>query len=152
MTVDANNSPTDMPRGTLLAFDFGEKRIGVAVGELQLKQAHPLATVRGERNDDRFAAIGELIAEWQPVRLVVGRPLSVAGQPHNMTARCARFANQLRGRFNLPVSEVDERFTSADATSRLHEAGLDSRQARQHVDSVAAQLILQGYFDAPTDS
>lgn len=139
-------------RGTLLAFDFGEKRIGVAVGENELKQAHPLATIRSERNDDRFSAIGKLIAEWQPTHLVVGRPLSLDGTPHEMTARCSRFANQLRGRFNLPVSEVDERFTSADAANRLHEAGLNGRQAKQHLDSVAAQLILQGYFDAQPNS
>ena len=135
--------------GTLLAFDFGEKRIGVAVGESMLKQSHPLATIRSERNDERFAMIAKLIAEWQPVALVVGKPLAPDGSAHDMTARAARFANQLRGRYGLPVSEVDERFTSRDAGSRLHEAGLDGRKAKNHIDSVAAQLILQGYFDAP---
>jgi putative holliday junction resolvase len=131
--------------GTLLAFDFGEKRIGVAVGEALLRQAHPLATIRGERNDERFAAIGKLIAEWQPARLIVGQPFSADGTPHQMTARCVRFAN-------LPVSEVDERYTSTDAASMLHDAGLDGRQAKQHLDSVAAQLILQGYFDVCTEA
>lgn len=138
--------------GTLLAFDFGEKRIGVAVGEPRLKHAHPLATIRSERNDERFSAIAKLIAEWQPVRLIVGQPMSVDGTPHEMTARCTRFANQLRGRFGLPVSQVDERYTSTDAASLLYDAGLDGRQAKQHLDSVAAQLILQGYFDVATDS
>jgi putative Holliday junction resolvase len=133
--------------GTLLAFDFGLKRIGVAVGEAALRQAHPLATIHGEANDIRFAAIAKLIAEWQPVALVVGKPLGPDGEAHEMTARCVRFANQLRGRFNLPVTEVDERFTSVDAARRLHEAGLDGRAAKQHLDSVAAHLILQGYFD-----
>jgi putative Holliday junction resolvase len=111
-----------------------------------------LATIRGERNDERFAAIGKLIAEWQPGRLIVGQPLSVDGAPHQMTARCARFANQLRGRFGLPVSEVDERYTSTDAASMLYDAGLDGRKAKQHLDSVAAQLILQGYFDVSTEA
>ena len=138
--------------GTLLAFDFGEKRIGVAVGEPRLKQAHPLITIRSERNDERFSAISKLIAEWQPVRLIVGHPLSADGTPHEMTARCTRFANQLRGRFNLPVSEIDERYTSTDAASMLHDAGLDGRKAKNHLDCVAAQLILQGYFDASNDS
>lgn len=138
--------------GTLLAFDFGEKRIGVAVGEAQLKQAHPLATIRSERNDERFAAIEKLIAEWRPARLVVGQPRSTDGTPHAMTARCTRFANQLRGRFGLPVSEVDERYTSTDAASLLHDAGLDGRKAKTHLDSVAAQLILQGYFDVANDA
>jgi putative Holliday junction resolvase len=138
--------------GTLLAFDFGERRIGVAVGETLLRQAHPLATIRSERNDDRFTAIGKLIAEWQPARLIVGHPLSPEGAPHEMTARCRRFANQLRGRFGLPVSEIDERYTSTDAASMLHDAGLNGRQAKNHLDSVAAQLILQGYFDVATDA
>lgn len=138
--------------GTLLAFDFGEKRIGVAVGEARLKQAHPLATIRSERNDERFSAIGKLIAEWQPERLVVGQPRSSDGTPHAMTARCTRFANQLRGRFGLPVSEVDERYTSTIAATLLHDAGLDGRKAKSHLDSIAAQLILQGYFDAANDA
>ena len=138
--------------GTLLAFDFGEKRIGVAVGESLLKQAHPLATIRSERNDIRFSTIEKLIAEWQPVGLIVGLPLSSDGSAHSMTARCTRFANQLRGRFNLPVNQVDERYTSVDAASQLYAAGLNGRQAKNHLDSVAAQLILQGYFDASNNA
>ena len=134
--------------GTVLAFDFGEQRIGVAVGESLLKQAHPLTTIRSPKNDERFAAISKLLAEWQPGELVVGRPLDREGEEHEMTRRCHRFANQLRGRFNLPVAEVDERYSSTDATSRLFASGLTGRQAKQHIDSVAAQLILQGYFDA----
>ena len=139
-------------KGTLLAFDFGEKRIGVAVGESLLKQAHPLDTIRSERNDIRFSTIEKLIAEWQPVALIVGMPTATDGSAHEMTARCTRFANQLRGRFNLPVSAVDERYTSLDAASQLRDAGLDGRQAKTHLDSVAAQLILQGYFDVATDA
>lgn len=140
--------PAMAAAGTLLAFDFGEKRIGVAVGEQRTGQAHPLTTIRAEANSDRFAAIAELLAEWRPCHLVVGRPLHLDGTPHAMTARCARFANQLRGRFGLPVDEVDERLTSVDAEDRLHTAGLSSRDARIHLDAVAAQLILQSFLDA----
>lgn len=140
-----------MAQGTVLGFDFGEKRIGVAVGERAVGQAHPLTTIRAEANADRFAAIGALLAEWQPGSLVVGKPLHIDGTPHAMTARCTRFANQLRGRFGLPVFEADERLTSADADGRLLEAGLSSRQRRDHVDAVAAQLILQSYLDAHPD-
>lgn len=140
-----------MAQGTVLGFDFGEKRIGVAVGERVVGQAHPLTTIRAESNADRFAAIGALLAEWQPGSLVVGKPLHIDGTPHAMTARCARFANQLRGRFGLPVFEADERLTSADADGRLLEVGLSSRQRRDHVDAVAAQLILQSYLDAHPD-
>jgi putative holliday junction resolvase len=133
--------------GTILAFDFGEKRIGVAVGESLLEQAHPLTVIRAHANDERFAAIGALIAEWRPVRLVVGRPSSLAGEPHGMTARCTRFANQLHGRFALPVSFADERLSSCAAEERLRESGHDARSAKTHVDAMAAQLILQTYFE-----
>ena len=85
--------PAGRPQGTVLAFDFGEKRIGVAVGERALAQAHPLTTIRSEANAVRFAAIAALIAEWRPERLVVGLPLALDGTPHAMTARCTRFAN-----------------------------------------------------------
>ena len=100
-----------MPDGTVLAFDFGTRRIGVAVGEAMLKNARPLTTIDAAANDARFAAIGRLIAEWQPARLVVGLPLALDGSAHEMTARSRRFANQLHGRFGLPVALVDERLS-----------------------------------------
>jgi len=135
----------------VLAFDFGEKRIGVAVGDWQLLQAHPLTTIEAEASAARFAAIAALIAEWQPVSLVVGQPLSLDGTPHAMTARCVRFANQLRGRFSLVVEHADERLTSVDAAARLRSAGHGARQARRHLDAVAAQLILQDHFNATAE-
>lgn len=143
------------PNGTVLAFDFGEKRIGVAVGEMALQHAHPLTVIRGEANAERFSAIAALIAEWQPCRLVVGLPLALDGTPHAMTARCTRFANQLRGRFALPVDYADERLSSCEAEERLRAGGHNARSARAHLDAVAAQLILQFYFDQnplPTES
>lgn len=135
--------------GTVLAFDFGEKRIGVAVGESLLRQAHPLTVIHGEANAERFAAIAALIAEWQPARLVVGLPLAMDGTPHAMTARCTRFANQLRGRFGLSVDYADERLSSHEAGERLRENGHNAKSAKAHIDAVAAQLILQSYFDYP---
>ncbi|MBL8472938.1 MAG: Holliday junction resolvase RuvX [Rhodocyclaceae bacterium] len=126
-------------RGTVLAFDFGTRRIGVAVGEFELRSANPLATIAFEDNARRFAAIEKLVREWQPVLLVVGCPLGLDGQEHAMTARARRFANQLHGRLNLPVALADERLTSVEA-ERLG--------AGDRVDAVAAQLILLGYFDA----
>jgi putative Holliday junction resolvase len=144
-------APTACPPGTVLAFDFGEKRIGVAVGESLLRQAHPLTVIHGEGNVERFAAIAELIAEWQPVRLVVGLPLALDGTPHAMTARCTRFANQLRGRFGLGVDYADERLSSVEAEERLRAAGQDARRTKANVDAVAAQLILQCYFEQTPD-
>ena len=139
--------PLTPAAGTVLAFDFGEKRIGVAVGEWQLRQAHPVAVITGESSVHLFAAISALIAEWQPIRLVVGQPLSLDGEATTMTARCHRFGRQLHGRFQISVDFVDERLSSADAAVHLRDAGHDSRRAKNHLDAVAAQLILQSYFD-----
>jgi putative Holliday junction resolvase len=121
-------------KGTVLAFDFGLKRIGVAVGEPELGTAHPLPAVSG------FAEIQKLVAEWRPAKLVVGLPLRDAG-PHPLAPRIERFVRQLEGRFRLPVARVDERCTSVEAESRLRGA------KKKAVDSVAAQIILEQYFD-----
>lgn len=146
--------PGRFGKGTILAFDFGVKRIGVAVGDWPL--AHPLKTIHSERNDVRFAAIAALIEEWKPVGLVVGLPVALDGSPHAMTARCIRFANQLRGRFGIAVETADERLSSAEAEERLRESGYNARGAREHLDAVAAQVILQSFFqqisENPTDS
>lgn len=133
-------------KGAILAFDFGEKRIGVAVGEWETRTAHPLETIVGEVNAARFARIGGLIGEWRPVELVVGLPMSLDGEEHELSRRCRRFANQLNGRFGLPVRLVDERLTSVAAESRLREAGVSVRNNKAAVDSLAAQEILQDYL------
>jgi putative Holliday junction resolvase len=133
---------------TVFAFDFGMKRIGVAVGELRLGQARALQTISAEANDARFNLIEKLIAEWRPDRLLVGQPLNEDGSPHEMTARCTRFANQLRGRFALPVEQVDERFTSLAAEDELRARGVDWRKAKTLVDAEAARIILQSWMDS----
>lgn len=137
-----------MPEGTLLAFDFGTKRIGVAIGDTLLARARPLTTIAAENNAARFSAIGKLIGEWQPVQLVVGLPCALDGSEHDMTARCRRFAHQLEGRFHLPVALVDERLSSNEAESRLGEAGLNWRARKHQLDAVAAQIILQDYVQS----
>lgn len=139
--------------GTVLAFDFGEKRIGVAVGEWPLAQAHPLTTIESEANSERFAAIAALINEWKPVSLVVGLPVALDGTAHAMTARCTRFANQLRGRFGLNVDYAEERLSSIEAEEKLRESGHTAKTARKHLDALAAQIILQCFFEQfPKDS
>jgi putative Holliday junction resolvase len=135
-------------RGSLLAFDFGLARIGIAVGELETGQANPLATLHGESGGARFAAIATLIDEWRPVALVVGVPQRLDGGDGALAARCRRFANQLRGRFGMTVFECDERLSSAAADVVLKEAGRRDWRARKAVvDAVAAQLILQHFLD-----
>jgi putative holliday junction resolvase len=134
--------------GTVLAFDFGEKRIGVAVGETLLSLAHPLLTIDAEENAAKFEQIAALLQEWQPVLLIVGLPMTMDGDAHAMTALAQKFAQRLEGRFNLPVMMVDERLSSAEAAQSLREAGITGRAQKQHLDQVAAQTILQSYFDA----
>ena len=120
---------------TLLAFDYGAKRVGVAVGNALLAQARPLRTVAAE-GDARFAAIAALISQWQPDALVVGVPRHPDGAPHENTARAQRFARRLHGRFRLPVHEVDERYTTTEARA----AGAAD------VDAASAALILEQFL------
>lgn len=114
--------------GTALGFDFGLKRIGVASGEHMLGIAHPLTTLNAESNDDRFNQIAELIEEWKPSTLVVGLPLSLEGEEHEVTLLSKKFARRLDGRFNLPVVMIDERLSSAEASQSLNEVGIKGHQ------------------------
>lgn len=134
-------------KGTVLAFDFGERRIGVAVGEHLIKSANPLITIDSESNEVRFTRITELIQEWQPILLVVGLPLSLDGVETEMTQLCKKFARRLNGRFNLPVALIDERYSSAHASQLLNQTGIKGRAQKTMLDQVAAQTILQSYFD-----
>ena len=117
---------------TYLAFDFGEKRVGVATGNDYTKTAEALTTISYNNKDQLFEKIQALIKEWQPKALVVGIPTHPDGNAHQMTAKAQRFANQLQGRFNLPVHRVDERYTSVSVENGD--------------DALAAQLILEQYF------
>ena len=136
---------------TVLAFDFGVKRIGVAIGERRLGVARALITITDEANAPRFAAIGKLIDEWKATRLIVGRPLNDDGTKHEMTGRCERFAQQLEGRFKLAVNVVDERFSSLAADAEMRQSGergtADWRQRKARIDAEAARIILQAWFD-----
>ncbi len=134
--------------GTVMAFDFGEKRIGVATGETMLKVAHPLTTINAEENGAKFAQIGELIKEWRPALLVVGLPMHMDGEAHLLTALSKKFAQRLEGRFNLPVVMQDERLSSVEAAQNLNTAGVKGIKQKAMLDAVAAQTILQSYFDA----
>lgn len=127
---------------TVLGFDFGLKRIGVAVGNSLIKQAQPLTVIAAATNEDRFAAIEALIREWQPARCVVGLPSHPDGAEHEMTVRCRRFANQLNGRFGVATVLVDERYSSAVIPQRRGEV----------IDAEAAAIILQQYFNDHAES
>jgi putative Holliday junction resolvase len=137
--------------GTVLAFDFGTRRIGVAIGNTVTRVAHPHSTIDAEAKAARFAAIAALIAEWQPCLLVIGRPVHSDGAEHELTARAERFSRQLEGRFKLPVRRCDERYTTVAAEAVLTDAGVRAAARRETRDAVAAQLILQSFFDHPTE-
>ena len=127
-TLKASNATT------ILAFDYGEKRIGVAVGNTVTQTAEPLKIIQEANQDKRFKAIEQLIDEWQPQLLVVGLPKHPDGAEHAMTQKAQRFGNQLKGRFQKEVILVDERYTSVSVDGGN--------------DALAAQLILQQYLQA----
>ena len=128
-----------MPEETLLAFDNGAKKLGVALGNTLLKQARPLDLILEPTRDGRFARIETLLATWQPERLVVGLALATDGSEQYASQHCRRFARQLEGRFGIPVVLVDERGSSVEAQKITGNAP---------DDAVAAAIILQRYFDA----
>lgn len=137
-----------MTARTVLAFDLGEARVGVAVGNTLLREATPLAIVPAVPRESLFGEIGQLLSAWQPQLLVVGLPRGVNGEDTPMTARCERFANQLGGRFSLPVVRVDERYSTLEAESLQREARQHGHaRAKKTLDDVAAAVILKRYFD-----
>jgi putative Holliday junction resolvase len=142
------------PQGTspriLLGFDFGTKRIGVAVGQELTRTARSLETLTSPDGGPDWAGISRLIEQWQPDALVLGLPLNLDGSDHEITRLVRRFGNRLRGRYNLPVHTIDERLSSAEAEALLAEKG---RFNKEDVDKVAAQVILQSWLEQqPTDS
>ena len=135
MTADAPSQEVPAALGSILAFDFGLKRTGVAVGNRLTRSATPQPTIRAE-GEARWAPIASRLAEWQPDALVVGVPFHPDGAEHENTVRARKFARQLRGRFNLPVYEVDERYSTTEA----HAAG--ARDA----DAASAAIILEQFL------
>lgn len=123
---------------TIMAFDYGTRRIGVAVGNTLTQAGQPLKVIAEQFEDARFKAIAVLLQEWQPNRLVVGLPCHSDGTEHEMSAKARRFGNQLHGRFGLSVEWVDERYTSAVLES--------DPDMRDNLDAKSAALILQQYF------
>jgi len=141
-------APATISPGTILAFDFGTRFIGVAVGDRGTALAHPLGHIDAEAGGERFARIAKLIDEWRPERLLVGLPLSDDGSEHDLTRRARRFGRQLSGRFGRPVDFADERYSSAAAGQSLRDMGRGGREHKDDTHAVAAQLVLQDYLDS----
>lgn len=147
-------SRREIPRGHLLSFDFGTKRIGVAVGQARTGTASTLGTAaNGDRPD--WAAIGRWVDEWHPERFVVGLPLSQDGGETSMSREARQFGERLSKRFGVGVEYFDERLTSDDASRRFAELrarGGARRKDAGRLDAVAARLILENWLQSlPTD-
>ena len=135
---------------TFLAFDYGERRIGVAVGQSVTGTASPLSTVRVQDGEPDWTSIEGIVAAWNPDGLVVGEPLHMDGRPQPMTRRARRFQHDLRSRFGLPVHAADERLTTVEARAELAERGAfrrsGARRARELDHPVAARIILESWL------
>jgi putative Holliday junction resolvase len=127
---------------TLLAFDYGEKHIGVAVGQTLTSTANPLESIRVTRPGSHWDAITRIVNAWRPNALIVGLPLNMDGSEQKVTQRARRFGKQLLGRYQLPVHLVDERLTTREARDRLAQAG----RAGSDDHPVAAQIILESWL------
>jgi putative Holliday junction resolvase len=135
--------------GTLIGFDFGERRIGVAVGDTAVGIARPVGVIAEPTNAARLAAIDRLEATWQPAAFVVGQPRHADGSEHAVGLLAAKFARRLAARYHRPVMLVDETLSSAEAERHIREAA-ERKMRTAEVDAVAAQVILQSYLDDPS--
>jgi len=144
---EAAVAPSKVSGHTILAFDFGSRWIGVAVGDTETRLASPLGMFEAEGADRRMAEVESLLREWRPERLLVGLPLSMDGSEHGVTRQARRFARQLEARFRLPVTFADERLSSASARETLRERGKGGREHKRDVHALAAKIILQSYLD-----
>lgn len=137
-----------------LAFDFGLKKIGVAVGDSLIRHARPLQTIKSETKQQRFVQVEALLSEWQPDQVVVGLPLTLEGEEQEASAHARRFANQLHGRYGLEVILVEEQNSSMEAQELIRQfKQIDAKQARRFADeddAVAAAVILQRHLDSLT--
>lgn len=144
-------SPIPRSVKTVLGFDFGLKRIGVAVGQLVTKTATPIATLQAQDGAPSWADIEHLIGEWSPDLLIVGLPVHMDGTEQALTRAATRFGNRLKGRFQLPVEWVDERLTSYEAEKQITDLKKSAHNDKLSVDSLSAQLIVEQWFEQQHD-
>ena len=140
-----------MQNQTILAFDFGTKSIGVAIGQSITGTAAPLSALKANDGTPNWEAIAQLIEQWQPSGLLVGLPLNMDGTEQEITQRAKKFANRLHGRFGLNVVTHDERLSTVDAKARLFELGGFKKLSKDKVDSVSACLIYESWLETPSN-
>ena len=135
--------------GRILGFDYGEQRIGVAVGQRITGTATPLTTLTSRDRKPDWDAISDLIQEWKPEALVVGMPYHLDGSESEMSERIKKFCRQLNGRYGLPVHQVDERLSSAEAEQTLklqRQQGRRKKINKQEIDQLAAAVQLESWL------
>ncbi len=132
---------------TIMGFDFGEKRIGVAVGNLTIGVASALTTIHAESNADRLSAVGVLVRDWQPTQFVVGEPTFPDNTAHPVAHLAKKFGNRLHENFKLPVDYVNEFLSTTEASTLLADQGIKGRSQKDKIDAMAAQVILQSWLD-----
>lgn len=147
LLTEMNAAPILRPNSNVIAFDFGEKKIGVAVGNSITKTAHPLQTIRKIKKVDRIQSIENLLKEWEPGIVVVGLPLNEDGTESRLTLLAQNFAKKIENKFKVPTVLVDERYTSVEAKILLSGSVKSIRKGNQAIDQVAAQIILDAYFE-----
>jgi len=155
---DINMANLKKTQRTLLGFDFGTKRIGIAIAQEVTGTANPLTTLTAVKHKPDWDSISKIIKEWQPDLLVVGLPLHMDGTEQPMTQAARRFSNQLNGRYQIPIALMDERLSSNEAESILNEqsgSGSVFRgslfQDKAQIDMISAQLILQSWMALQND-
>ncbi|MEE9310585.1 MAG: Holliday junction resolvase RuvX [Cocleimonas sp.] len=134
---------------TVIAFDFGLKRTGVAVGNTLTGSATPECTLTGKDEQPNWQGISQLIEDWKPTQIVVGLPVELDGTENPLTKRINRFCNQLNGRYNLPVDQENEQFTSIEAADRLkqlRQSGRKKKVTKDEIDKIAASIILENWM------
>lgn len=136
-----------MSSGTLLAFDFGTRSIGVAIGQRITGTARPLAALKAQDGTPDWNLIARLLKEWQPETVIVGLPLNMDGTEQPLTARARNFANKIHGRFGVSITLHDERLSTVEARAGLFEHGGFRALDKGSVDSASAVVILESYFD-----
>lgn len=131
---------------TVLGFDYGTKKIGVAVGQSITGNAQALAPLKARDGIPNWDQIQQLIETWQPHCLIIGNPLNMDGSEQDITQRAKKFANRLNGRFKLPVHLIDERLSTVEARQRLFDQGGYKALKQQSVDSLAAAIMIEDWL------
>ena len=143
--LDQNKTVSKI-EGNILSFDFGEKRIGVAIGNSITKSSHPLETINTAKNTERYKLIELLLKTWEPVRLVIGYPLNEDGTLSKMSLLATKFGIKLKNKYDIPIVMIDERFTSSEANLELKKFEKNFKKRKIVVDQVAAMIILDSFF------